>query len=862
MRFAAAWSAWWLVPLLPVAVLLAVLLYVRQSRAAARGHAWGLTALRAFVLAAAITLAFRPSLVRRDIATYPGRLLLVLDDSASMGIPDPALPEADALRVSRQALDRLAGRPAPAADLREEIVAIESALIRFERLNRGADRSRDAFWREADHVQSQVDERLETVAERAADLAKGPGDPAKLNEAAARCRELKAALLPLFTGDRPPPGEFGVKMRTALAELADLLGAAQYAADRAALEGGDKALAEAVAAVRGARRLDLAYAWLRRHRDALTSAAGELNPWLLPLSQPEPIRLSKIGPAAPPVSEVETDLSGVLLRSIEEDNPFPLAGILVFGDGRNLGEVALGAVTRAAALRSIPVHAAGVGGAEEPPDVAVRDLYYPPFAVAAAPLGVRARVKTVLPAPGNVELDLLDDAGNTLTNRTLEIKGSLEARCRPVFTPEAEGLQRLTVRARDVEGEVLPRVNNSQDLTVRVRAEPVRVLFLDWKPRWESRFALNILGRLDYLDVNSIIGLAQPEGALERGVGRGFWPENASALDLYDLVILGDLPAGLLTEDEWRQLSAYVEAGGSLVLLGTGRRDPLPAAAAQALLPTQPRRAETPAPSDTATLQLTPAGLNHPVTRALRGVVQSAGAPVADRRRNDTIVLLQTSDGRALIAARFNGNGKTLFVDTDRLWRLLNANALDAHAALVAAVADWAVEGAAPSGNQPRPDLYRYTTREPVEVWIRTDGATNRVVELRDGERLREAPALPPHPGATVASAAFEPLPAGDWTVTLRDGGTAPEPLRVISRSRELYDLARDEEWLRALAAGAGGACVEFTEARRLLNEIEPRSRVERRERVWRLWDSPWLLGALIVMLTIEWVWRKLAGLV
>ena len=613
--------------------------------------------------------------------------------------------------------------------------------------------------------------------------------------------------------------------------------------------------------MRGTPRLDLAYSWLRRHRDKLVGATEGLSAWMLPLSQPKPTPLAKMDKEAPAISAVETDLSGVLLKFIEEENPFPLAGILLISDGRNLGATAIDTVTRAAALRSVPIYSAAVGGLDEPPDLAVRDLYYPPFAVSGAPIGLRVSLKTVLPKPDKVALELTGDGKKALTNDTLEISDSQSMQRLLPLTPADEGLQRFTVRIGSVEGEVVPNENNRRDLTIRVRKEPVRVLFLDWKPRWQSRFVLNILSRLDYLDANSIIVLAQPGGQLKRGVGRGYWPEDANALALYDLIILGDLPPDLLTQDEWKRLVDYVQGGGTVALLGTGKRDPLPPVA-QDLLPTQPRKTETPPPSDTATLQLTQAGRHHPVTRALDRVLPTSDSVAADFRRSETIGLLQTGDGRLLISARFNGKGKTVFVDTDRLWRRLNATALDAHASVVAGLVDWAVEARRPAAGQPQPDLFRYNTREAVQVWVDTRSATNPVVELRSGDRLLEAAAVPASTGATWAAAVFGTVPAGDWTMTLRGGSSAPEPIRVVDRSRELLDLARDEALLRALAADTGGACVGLTDAGRLLNDIQPRSHIEHHENVWRLWDSGWVLSLLIVMLTGEWVWRKLAGLV
>ena len=863
VNFAATWSAWWLLLAVPVVVALAGAFYLRQTREIARGHAMGLTILRVFIMVTALFLAFRPSLIRRVTSTYAARLLMVFDNSGSMNVPDPALPDRDALRVARKAMNLPAGREAPMDILREDVLTAERWLIRFEQFGRSADRTKDAFWNEASRVQSQVNEKLDRIAERADALAGGDSGTNRIEQAAVRCRELKASLTPLFTGQDAPSAEFAAKMRAALSELAGLLGDAQSDADVKALAAGNVALKDAVAAARQTPRMKMAYDWLQRQREPLIESTRGINLWMLPLSASEPVAFAKMEAKPPAVSERETDLTGVLLRCLTEENPFPLAGVVVFSDGRNLGETPVEEVARAAALRSVPIYSAGIGGMDEPPDIAVRDVYYAPFAVVGKPLGVLTSIKAVLPAPESVNLELLAGA-TVLTNETLDIKDVTELQSRPVFAPAAEGLQRFTVRVGTAKGEVVPQQNNRRDLSIRVRQEPVRVLFLDWKPRWESRFFVNILRRLDYLDVNPIIGLAQPNAKIKRGVGLGMWPENLEALKLYDLVILGDIPSSpaVLTDSEWKQLADYVKDGGSLVVLGTGKTDPMPAAVAKELLPTEARPAATLPSADTAPLLLTRAGRHHPVTRALQSSLATIDAPASDRRRDDTVVLLQAGDGRMLVSTRFVGKGKTLFVDTDRLWKRLNATALDAHSAMVMNMTDWAVEARKPEGKKPQPDLFRYSSRESVQVWVVSDGTTNQVVEARDGDRVVTAAAVPMHPKATLASAVFETLPPGDWIASLRGGESAPDPVRVVDQSRELSDLSQDETWLRALAESTGGTYAEFTEAGRMISQLQPRDRVEHRERVWPLWYSPWVLGTLIALLTIEWIWRKLAGLV
>jgi hypothetical protein len=87
-------------------------------------------------------------------------------------------------------------------------------------------------------------------------------------------------------------------------------------------------------------------------------------------------------------------------------------------------------------------------------------------------------------------------------------------------------------------------------------------------------------------------------------------------------------------------------------------------------------------------------------------------------------------------------------------------------------------------------------------------------------------------------------------------------PLHVLARREELHVLARDDGFLGALAGGSGGRVRPVAEAARFGWEIEPRERVETRERRWRLWDAGLVLAALFAALTAEWIWRKLVGLV
>ena len=74
--------------------------------------------------------------------------------------------------------------------------------------------------------------------------------------------------------------------------------------------------------------------------------------------------------------------------------------------------------------------------------------------------------------------------------------------------------------------------------------------------------------------------------------------------------------------------------------------------------------------------------------------------------------------------------------------------------------------------------------------------------------------------------------------------------------------LARNDDWLAALATRTGGAVGTLADLPRFIRSVPPQSRVERRETVWRPWNSGWTIAALGGLLVLEWIWRKWEGLV
>lgn len=875
LQFAARLSPWWLLLAIPLVAAIAWLLYANQRRGLARPHALGLSCLRIAVLAAMVFLAFRPSLIWREILTFPARIVLLVDDSASMTARDDRLDGAEAARVARTLWGSIEGAAERATELADQLVAAEIEVRGFQSLSRTADRNRDAFWDRAERAEQALVDLYDGFEDALAGIPAPDADrEAILADASLVLASLGTDAPSLFTGDEHPGDEVFDAYCARIEDAEQSLRQLQSAVDKEALSREDPALSAAVERVRSQTRAELVTAALRRFAAQLREQAGQRGVRVVRLGSGDEGPLDSLDPGARAAGG-GTDILGRIGALLSEDNPFPLSAIALISDGRDLGEGSLPAVARLATRRQVPVLCAGAGDAVEPTDVAVADVHAAPFAVAGSPTAVRVRLKTSLPSETEARIEILRNGEPTATETRILGSNAYE-RVVVQLTPEEPGRATYTVRAPSLPAEVFPSQNNEASFVIETREGKVTVLFLDWRPRWETRFALNILQRLDYVDLNAIVVLAQEDFELQRGTRKGAWPEDLASLRMYDLVVLGALPDDLLTAQEWADLRAFVEThGGTLCVLGAAGAPLLPpgAGGALTLLPLPPGdatadRGPTNA-EDLSRICLTDVGRLHPLTRELaQALTVSADEDAARLRPADQSLLLRTPGGEAVLSTRFAGKGKVAALDTDRLWKRLNPTLLNAHAAVFISLVAWSVEGGIAAGDAAGPraiylDQGTATTRQGVQAWVNGAAADDVVEAMVEGETVAEAALAPARPGTDLLRASFAPLPVGRVQFRVRaNGPETVDPLVVLDDDPELNVLSRDDRFMGALAEATGGEYRRLVDLPRLLVNAPQRERVQKSERTWRLWDSRIVLLLLAVGLSIEWIWRKLVGLV
>jgi hypothetical protein len=314
-----------------------------------------------------------------------------------------------------------------------------------------------------------------------------------------------------------------------------------------------------------------------------------------------------------------TDLAAALEDSLEDDRPQGQAMLLLSDGINNAGPVErLRQCAAKAKAMAAPVYVRSIGGAATVNDLEV-GLDQPQelaFVGQRVPVVVSLRHRGSLPT--NASLSLFLDGKpveKTKRNVTLKKNDTVEE----VFhvSHKAPGLYRYEVRADALPGEVTT-VNNSAPLLLRVVDQPIRVLLLEGKPYWDTKFLVRTLSADQSIELTSVVQLAegrllwqksprqmpksesstgfQPmkqhgqdgratspanaksprpdpvakgeaeaeQWAIERDAGK--FLSDAEALAKYQVVILGRNAEAFLTDDALAKLRKWLtESEGSLV---------------------------------------------------------------------------------------------------------------------------------------------------------------------------------------------------------------------------------------------------------------------------------------------------------
>ncbi len=590
-----------------------------------------------------------------------------------------------------------------------------------------------------------------------------------------------------------------------------------------------------------------------------------------------------------------TDLSVPIETALRRLAGRPASAIVVVSDGRTVRPIDR-EVMRAAHARAIPVFAIPLGSATALTDMSVAQVDAPERAFVRDHVPVVVRLESSGGRPHTpITVELRDtETGQIIDTVTLSPEEFAATNGEAVMTGAQgdDGTARWSVRVVG-EGDDLVKGNNERNLEIEFIDRPLRVLYIEGYPRWEYRYLKNLLVREQSLESSVMLLSADRDFAQEGNAPLERLPQSAEEFRNYDLFILGDVPAGSLSQTQIANLVAAVgERGAGLLWIAGERSTPgsWRGTELEDLLPIRgvPERFDErvivepmPGAARSGVLQLGESARDRwPSALSERG--SRAALEWCQRIERDTLkptaeVLasartLSSADAFPLIITMRYGAGVVLYVGTDETWRWRHGIGETFHERFWIQFIRYLARGTVQRDDQPFhltveprhpevgvPALIRVDVQEAKAGDVAGDGpleATSVVIDSSVGH-VSQSTQLVRDGSQWVGS--WTPQEAGTWRVHVDSPRTGPleHVIEVVRNDAELLRGETDHAQLADIAQRTGGAVVAPPELSRL-KELLPRRALNKEQSIIDpLWSSPGALILVLTLLLVEWIGRR-----
>lgn len=605
-----------------------------------------------------------------------------------------------------------------------------------------------------------------------------------------------------------------------------------------------------------------------------------------------------------------TNLSAALNRVLSDFRGLPLAGVVLLTDGGdNSSEVPLNS---AEALRAqdVPLHIVGVGreAASGERELLEAEVSRGVEETTGAEIDVKLRSWREETEPVALNLYEGDDLVHT---ERFRLKG--EGRIDQVmlsFEPDGPGAREYSLRIEEAVDE-LNVENNIANVLIDPRQDTMRVLYIEGHPRREFKHVKRALEDDAVVHFTSILrtgsGKLYRQGVRHPDELAGGFPSSEEELFAFRAVLFGDIEASQFTPEQLTMIERFVRMrGGGFAMLG-GRlsfaegsywdnpiADLLPVSldpSRSAVLPPSFGSDEGPPDEQGFAFVPTSVGLESPILRLSVDPVQSRnrwvempgltsinylgavkpGAAVLAEKPEDDF-----GEREPLFAVQRYGKGRSAALATASTWRwqmLLDAED-QRHERFWRQFVRWL---AASAPDRVAVDLGNDRLAPDEEISVAVDVYDPRYLPLDDAE----VQGLLTDPSGDVTDVVFRPdlgmpgsyittmLPSAEGVYTLEVSadhvgesiGSQRRSFLVRPTRKEYYDAVLKRTTLEQLAEVAGGIYYEPDEADALASNLRSRRTSTSIYTVEYLWDMPFLFSLALLVLSIEWIWRRRKGL-
>ncbi|MEW6684687.1 MAG: hypothetical protein AB1393_00585 [Candidatus Edwardsbacteria bacterium] len=454
------------------------------------------------------------------------------------------------------------------------------------------------------------------------------------------------------------------------------------------------------------------------------------------------------------------------------------------------------------------------------------------------------------------------------------------------FVPKIPGLHRYQVSI-PLEKEETIEQNNSKEFAVNVLKSKIKVLFVIGNPDWDSSFLQRLMAK-DNNVLLTLLFLRQ---------------KKLNDLSDYDLLILsGDL---YLRQEEQQKILDFVKVKGGGILILQSALASLNKSTLGEMLPFVSVEGEV---EKSFNPEITPQGRLHPIMQVSEDWTENESLfkelpPLLNFSRIRGVkpfaeVLavnpsFKTAQGKmAVIAIGKFGRGKIVALGASSFWRwdfLMSVRlqplgqgagkSNECYKKIFSNTVRWLVLREDLKGVQVKTDKKIYQDDEEIEFQAQVYNENFRGIEgalvkvrlektreefflnsIGGGKYVGEIKALPAGDYSFSAEVSYAGLPtvfvagknlqkvSGDFSV-------------VASQRLEYEDTRMNQELLQELSKISGGNFYTLDNAFQLLKDLKLPAQWTTTLRQLELWRQPFLFLACIILLGLEWWWRKKLGL-
>jgi uncharacterized membrane protein len=399
--------------------------------------------------------------------------------------------------------------------------------------------------------------------------------------------------------------------------------------------------------------------------------------------------------------ENATHISEGLEQLTRETQDLPIGAVLLLSDGSEnstgLGgsEVSTDAL-RVLKERRLPVHTIGFGNPEHTHDVELQDVSISPNAIVNSQIATTVTL-TQHGYRGQKATLTVRDGDKPVMEREITLASDGQLQNEQLFFPTGNaGAKSLTFAVDPLPGEE-SLANNALTRPILVSGAKRRILYVEGEPRWEYKFILRAEEGDPAIEIVSMLRTSENK-IYRQGVNdpaelaNGF-PVRAEDLFGYSGIIIGSVAADYFTPLQQELLREYVDRRGGGVLFLGGKSSlgdgGWGSSSLNDLLPTFLPSGSHNFRRNPATVELTAAGLDSPITRLLEDPRKNAerwkkltyladyedpGSP-----KPGATELVDMHAGHhtlPLLITQNYGNGRTAILATGGTWRWQMSEAL------------------------------------------------------------------------------------------------------------------------------------------------------------------------------------------